>query len=103
VMSDANVENLRAMPAVYSSQTIQAFLESWGLGEEDQALGHGLKLCVSPSRTMRRRPKRSDERPTERRPVSLGVGEPRRCRWPCADRHRACRRDTSSPTSSAAV
>src|SRR5271169_6513109 len=37
-MLDANVENLRAMLAVYSSQTIQAVLEAWRRGEVDPAL-----------------------------------------------------------------
>ena len=37
-MSDANVENLRAMLAMYSTQTIQALLEAWRRGEVDPAL-----------------------------------------------------------------
>ena len=36
-MSDANVENLRAMLAMYSTQTIHALLEAWRRGEVDQA------------------------------------------------------------------
>ena len=36
-MSDANVENLRAMLAVYSSQTIHAVSEAWRRGEVDPA------------------------------------------------------------------
>jgi ketosteroid isomerase-like protein len=37
-MSDANVENLRVMLAMYSTQTIQALLEAWRRGEVDPAL-----------------------------------------------------------------
>jgi ketosteroid isomerase-like protein len=37
-MSDANVENLRAMLAMYSTQTIHALLEAWRRGEVDPAL-----------------------------------------------------------------
>ena len=37
-MSDANVENLRLMLAVYSTQTIHAVLEAWRRGEADLAL-----------------------------------------------------------------
>ena len=37
-MSDANVENLRGMLAVYSTGTIQALLEAWRRGEVDPAL-----------------------------------------------------------------
>ncbi len=37
-MSDANVENLRVMLAMYSTQTIQALLEAWRRGEVDLAL-----------------------------------------------------------------
>jgi len=37
-MSDANVENLRAMLAMYSTGTIQALLEAWRRGEVDPAL-----------------------------------------------------------------
>jgi ketosteroid isomerase-like protein len=36
-VSDANVENLRAMLAVYSTQTIHELLEMWRRGEVDQA------------------------------------------------------------------
>jgi len=36
-MSDANVENLRVMLAMYSTQTIQALLEAWRRGEVDPA------------------------------------------------------------------
>ena len=34
-MSDANVENLRVMAAVFSTQTIHALLEAWRRGEAD--------------------------------------------------------------------
>jgi len=37
-MSDANVENLRGMLAMYSTQTIHALLEAWRRGEVDSAL-----------------------------------------------------------------
>jgi ketosteroid isomerase-like protein len=37
-MSDANVENLRLMAAVFSTQTIHALLEAWRRGEADLAL-----------------------------------------------------------------
>jgi ketosteroid isomerase-like protein len=37
-MSDANVENLRAMLAVYATQTVQELLEAWRRGEVDPAL-----------------------------------------------------------------
>jgi ketosteroid isomerase-like protein len=37
-MSDANVENLRGMLAMYSTQTIHALLEAWRRGEVDPAL-----------------------------------------------------------------
>jgi|ERR1700678_4058216 ketosteroid isomerase-like protein len=36
-MSDANVENLRAMLAVYSTHTVHEILEVWRRGEVDQA------------------------------------------------------------------
>src|ERR1039458_5997928 len=36
-MSDANVENLRLMLAVYSTQTIHELLEEWRRGEVDPA------------------------------------------------------------------
>ncbi len=35
-MSDANVENLQAMLAVYSGQTVQAVLAAWRRGEADR-------------------------------------------------------------------
>ena len=37
-MSDANVENLRAMAAVFSTETIHALLQAWRQGEADLAL-----------------------------------------------------------------
>jgi ketosteroid isomerase-like protein len=37
-MSDANVENLRVMLAMYSTQTIHALLEAWRRGEVDLAV-----------------------------------------------------------------
>jgi len=37
-VSDANVEDLRAMLAVYSSQTVQTVLEAWRRGGVDPAL-----------------------------------------------------------------
>jgi len=36
-MSDANVENLRGMLTMYSTQTIHELLEAWRRGEVDQA------------------------------------------------------------------
>ncbi len=37
-MSDANVESLRAMLAMYATNTVQAVLEAWRRGEMDPAL-----------------------------------------------------------------